>query len=589
MPDNREIAKLLRSVAAAYEVKGGNIFKITAYNRAATAVEHAASELKDLWDDKKLKTLAGIGPSIAQHLDEYFRTGKVRHFQKLMKGLPPAMFVFLELEGIGAKTAFKLCQKLKITKAKNALKKLQKAAQAGKIKGLEGFGQLSEKAILESLEAQKKAFYGKNRMLLPFAWEMAQKVIDYMSQEKAVLKIDPLGSLRRMATTVGDIDLAVSTKKPVEVIGHFVRNPAVKKIVAEGENTARVKLENGRQIDLKTQTPDAYGALLQHFTGSKQHNIHLREVAQKKGLSLSEYGIKKEAKIRRLPTEKAFYQALGMVWIPPELREDTGEIEAAQQKKLPKLVKLEDIKGDLHIHSDFPIEPSHDLGADSMEEMAQKAIKLGYQYIGFAEHNPSTSQHSAKQIINLIKRKKEKIDKLNYSFNKNTRKEKIRLLNSLEIDIKPDGKLAVSDEGLKLLDYAIAAVHTSFKMAKKEMTERVLSGLNQPKVKILAHPTGRKLEEREGYELDWEKVFAFCLKNDKWLEINAWPDRLDLPEVLVKEAVKKGVKMIINTDSHALNQLELMSYGVAVARRGWATAKDVVNTLSWSDINAKLT
>jgi len=579
---NKEVARLLKEVSAALEVKGGNRFKIAAYDRVATAIEHATSEVKDLWDDNKLQEIPGIGVNLSAYLDELFRKGKVAHFERIFRNLPPAMFEFLEIPGIGSKTAYKLCRELKIKEAKTALPRLKEALKAGKIRLIEGFGEQSEKDILEGLESLKKR---SERMLLPFAWELAQKVIEYLARGKIGVRIKPLGSLRRMAATVGDIDLAVATTQPKKAIERFVSFPEVKEVVVSGGNTARIIHHNGRQIDLKTMNPQAYGALLQHFTGSKQHNIHLREIAQKKGLSLSEYGIKKGGKIKKYAAEETFYQALGMAWIPPELREDTGEIEAALKKELPQLVELKDIKGDLHVHSNFPIEPSHDEGADTFEVLLNKAQELGYEYLGLSEHNPSSSQHSSKQVIELLKRKKEEIDKLNYS---RVKKLSVYALNSLEIDIKPDGSLALPEKALKYLDFAIASIHSSFKMSRQEMTRRVLTSLAHPKIKILGHPTGRKIGEREGYELDWEKIFAFCLKNNKYLEINAWPNRLDLPDTLVREAVKIGVKMVINTDAHAVGQLDLMPYGVAVARRGWATKNDIINTMGYNELKKAL-
>jgi len=589
--NNKQISRLLAQVAAALEVKKADRFRIIAYERAAVAIEHAGSEAKDLWDENKLTNLAGIGKNMAHHLDELFRTGKVRHFEKIFKKLPPAMFIFLDLSGIGAKTAFRLCRELKITRAKNALTNLKKAARAGKISRLEGFGSQSEAAILQALKQLKKS--PQERMPLFFARQLSAKIIAFLKQDPASLRVDPLGSLRRMTATVGDIDLAVATREPQRVIKRFVSFPQAKKILAQGVNTARIILQSGYQIDLKTQTPDAYGALLQHFTGSKQHNIHLREIGQKKGLNLSEYGIKKirkfkNSKVQKYAKEKGFYQALSMEWIPPELREDTGEIEAAQAGKVPSLVKLQQIKGDLHLHSDFDVATSHDEGVDSMQIMVKKAISLGYQYLGFSEHNPSVSNHNSKQIIEIIKRKKDHIDKLNYSINKNTQKNKIKILNGLEVDIKPNGALAVSDKGLKLLDYAIVSIHASFQLPKKQMTQRLLAGLDHPRVKILGHPTGRKIGHRESYEVDWEQIFTFCRKRGLWLEINAWPDRLDLPDFLVRQAVKSGVKMIINTDAHAVDNMEYMPYGVAVARRGWAKPEDIINTLTLANFNDRL-
>jgi DNA polymerase (family 10) len=574
--NNKQLAELFKAVSAALEVKGEDRFKIKAYDEVAAAIEHSSSEVKDLWDDGQLQEIPGVGASITGHLDELFRKGKVAHFESIFRGLPPAMFELLNIPGIGPKTAYKLCQELRIKNSKTALLKLEKAAKEGKIRLIEGFGLQSEKDILEGLKQQA---HQEDRMLLPFAWELAEKIINHLQKKHPKDRIDPLGSLRRKTATVGDIDLAVATKNAKGVIDDFLHCPGVKEVIVSGKNTARVIHQNGRQIDLKTMEPEAYGALLQHFTGSKQHNIHLREIAQKKGLSLSEYGIKKGKKIAKYATEETFYRALGMDWIPPELREDAGEIEAAQNNKLPQLVELGAIKGDLHLHSSFPIETSHDEGGDSIETLMEKGKKLGYEYLGFSEHNPSFSKHSQKQIIDILKAKKELIDKINYSRGK---KLLIYAFNGLEIDIKPDGRLAIPEEGLKFLDFAIASVHSSFRMNRQAMTKRVLKALQHPKIKIFGHPTGRKLGEREGYELDWEQVFSFCKKRNIWLEINAWPNRLDLTDVLVHEAVKNGVKIIICTDSHQVDHMDLMEYGVAVARRGWATKNDIMNTMSYN-------
>ena len=593
--NNKQLAELFKAVSAALEVKGEDKFKIKAYDEAATAIEHSSSEVKDLWDDGQLQEIPGVGASIAGHLNELFRKGKVVHFESIFRGLPPAMFEFLNIPGIGPKTAFKLCQELRIKDPKTALLKLEKAAKQGKIRLIEGFGEQSEKDILEGLKQQARQ---EDRMLLPFAWELAEKIIIYLQKKHPKDRIDPLGSLRRKTATVGDIDLAAATKNAKGIIEDFINCPEVKEVVVSGENTARVIHQNGRQVDLKTMEPEAYGALLQHFTGSKQHNIHLREIAQKKGLSLSEYGIKRmengkdryagflrNGRMEKFATEETFYRALNMEWIPPELREDTGEIEAALRQAqgkpngLPKLVELKEIKGDLHLHSNFPIETSHDEGSSSIETLMEKGKKLGYEYLGFSEHNPSFSKHSQKQIIDILKRKKETIDKINYSRGK---KLLIHAFNGLEIDIKPDGRLALPEEGFKFLDFAIASVHSSFRMSRQAMTKRVLKALQHPKIKIFGHPTGRKLGEREGYELDWEQVFSFCQKRNIWLEINAWPNRLDLTDVLVHEAVKNGVKMIICTDSHQVDHMDLMEYGVAVARRGWATKNDIMNTMSYN-------
>lgn len=587
---NREIAELLRSIAAAYIVRGEDRFRVMAYQRAAESVDHATSEVKDLWDDGKLKELAGVGSAIASHLDELFKTGRVKHFDEVKSGLPPAMFALLDIPGIGPKTAFRLCQELQLKEEKTAISQLEKAASGGLIRKIEGFGSESEKRILSGLKALKRGQTKEKRMLLPYAFALAKEVIEYLAECPAVIRADPLGSLRRMVATIGDIDIAASTKNPKDVIRHFINYSKIRRVLSRGEEAlARVILQSGRQVDLRLQQPEAYGAMLQYFTGGKSHNIALREYALQKGFSLSEHGIKNlrdtDKKVKKYAAEEDFYRDLGLKWIPPELRENIGEIEAALRSAqgkpggLPELVNSGDIKGDLHVHSNFPIETSHDEGENSPEEILAKAKDLGYEYLGFAEHNPSVSQHSKYKIIDILKRKQEVIEHLKYS---RVNKIFVNPINGLEIDIKADGTLAVPEEGLVLLDYVIASIHSSFNLSREEMTARVLRALDHPKVRIFGHPTGRKISTREGYELDWEKIFAFCKRRNIWLEINAWPDRLDLPDTLVREAVKYGVKMIICTDAHAVSHLPLITYGVAVARRGWAEKEDIINVLGYN-------
>lgn len=590
---NQEVAQLLKNVASAKIIKKEDKFTIMAYEKAASSIQHADSEIKDIWDQGKLTDLPGIGTSISSHLDELFKKGKVKHFEEIFKGIPLAMFELIKIPGIGPNIAYKLCERLDIKKPANVLKKLRKAIKEEKIRIIEGFGEKSEKEILQGLTEFTRR---EKRILYVFASQAASEVLSYLNQCPQVIRADVLGSLRRKCSTVGDIDISVNARNAKKVIAHFTNYPKITKIIEAGEKKARIVISKQYQVDLMVEPPESYGALLQHFTGSKEHNIHLREIAQNKGWSVSEKGIKilniknkipktqtKDAKIKRFKKEEEFYKFLGMEWIPPELREDKGEIEKAQSCKLPKLLKLKDIKGDLHIHSSFDIETSHDLGLSAMKTVVKKAKTLNYDYIGFAEHNPSVSKHTDKQIISIILRKKEEIDKLNYSNKKGTQK-KLFIFNSLEIDIRPNGQRAVSDEALKYLDFGIVSVHSSFRMERAKMTQRILRGLDHPKVKILAHPTGRILNKREGYQLDWDKIFDFCQKNNKFLEINAFPDRLDLPDFLIKEAIKNKIKLIINTDSHQVDQLELMEYGVNIARRGWAERDDIINTLSYNKI-----
>lgn len=594
--NNQEIAQLLRKVAAAYQIRGANRFKIIAYEKAADSIEHLTSEVKDLWDDGKLNEVPGVGASIASHLDELFRTGKVRHFEEVMQRLPKAMFPLLSIAGFGAKRAYKLVTFLKLKSPGTVVEDLEAAAKKGKIAPMEGFGEKSQQVIVEAIESFKKGQTKERRMVLPYADAIAQEAIIYLKRCSEVIRVDPLGSLRRMVATIGDIDIAVATRRPDVPMDWFLNFPKIKKIIEKGPAGTSVILENGKQIDLRVQRPEAYGAMLQYFTGSKHHNIHLRELALKKDFSLSEYGIKSKKKIKDLKSlenyngrlkifefadEKSFYQFIGLPWIPPELREDRGEIEAAQERNLPNLVKLGDIKGDFHSHSSFDLEPSHDVGANTIEEMLEKAQELGYQYFTFSEHNPSITNHKKSQIIDRMKRRNEKIEQIKLS-NKNVRT--INVINSLEIDLLPSGNLALPEEAFDFIDFAIVAVHSSFNLSREKMTERIIHGLSHPKVRILAHPTGRLLNEREGYELDWEAIFDFCKIHKKTLEINCHPARLDLPDVLVREAIKEGVKITLGSDAHSIEAMDMMQYGVSVARRGWCEKDDILNTLSYNKV-----
>ena len=493
------------------------------------------------------------------------------------------------MSGIGAKTAYKLSKKLGITKARNAIKRLEKAIDDGEVSKLESFGEESAKSLKLSIKEVKER---KIRILLPYAEQIAQNLIAYLKENKNVIRADPLGSLRRKASTVGDVDIAVATKNPGEVIDYFVNYPKKTRILEKGDRTASIIIPGGRQIDLMVQEPESYGSLLQHFTGSKHHNIALREYANKKGFSLSEYGIRKirnpKSEIRKFKHEKQFYDFLDLEWIPPELREDAGEIDAAVNHKIPKLLELKDIKSDLQIHSDFDIETSHDLGVSSMKDIVKTADELGYEYIAFTEHNPSQRGHDEKQTIELIKKKKYAIEQLNYSIKKDKYKRIKKVFNSLEIDILPNGNLPVPEEGLRLLDFALVSIHSSFKLNRKNMTKRVLSAFKHPKVQIFAHPTARILNKREGIELNWEIILEFCKNSNKWIEINADPARLDLPDFLVKDAVDCGVQLSLGTDAHSEPALANMKYGVYVARRGWATKKDIINTRSLDEFEKLL-
>jgi DNA polymerase (family 10) len=580
---NQELAKLLRNVAASYTIKDERKFhfQIVAYQNAAETISSLTKEVKDYYKERKLNEIPGIGQTLMSRLNELFAMGKVDQFNFALADISAAVFPLLDVPSLGPKKAYRLTEEFKLTNPKTVLDDLEKIAKANRIASLKGFGEKSQADILRAITEFRQGAGKTTRMTLPYAQELADLIVAYMKTCKAVVKVEPLGSLRRRTATIGDIDLAVSSKDPKAVLEHFSKYPYIERIIEKGDVSSSILTSGGKQIDLIVLAPQRFGSLLQHFTGSKNHNVHLREIALKKGLSLSERGIKtlndETGTIKAFDTEEKFYQAIGLTWIPPEIREDLGEIELAQKNQLPKLVELLDIKGDLHLHSSYPIEPSHDLGNNNFEEILAKAKELEYEYVGFSEHNPSVAKHTPQKIYEILQKRNEKIEQLK-SQTKN-----VRIFKLLETDILPNGNLAIDNMSLDLLDATIVSVHSVFNLNREDMTKRVISGLSHEKAKILAHPTGRLLNQRSGYDLDWDKIFDFCKQNNKALEINSSPDRLDLSDSVIKLAVAAGVKMVIDTDSHATLHMTLMEYGVSMARRGWATRNDILNTLSYNE------
>lgn len=578
---NKEIAVLLRNVAASYIIKDEAKFRfqLLAYQNAADAIDGLSYQVEDLYKEGRLDDIPGVGKTLKERLEELLKTGHVKHFEEVMKGIPKPVFLFMQIPSIGPKKAYRLSTEFGIENEKNAIDTLEKIAKSGEIAKLEGFGEKSQADILRAIDEFKKGFGKTTKMLLPYAGDIAEDMITYLKSDKNVKEAMPLGSLRRRKPLVGDIDIAVVSTDPAKTIDYFASYPRKSRIIEKGPSGSSLLTTGGAQIDLLVLEPDQWGSLLQHFTGSKEHNVHLREYALKKGLSLNEKGIKdvKTGKVTKYKTEEEFYKAIGLSWVPPEMREDTGEVELAIENKLPKILELKDIKGDFHLHSSFPIEPSHDLGQDTISEMVLKAQELGYVYMGFSEHNPSQSKHNDEQIVKLIKKR-------NVEIEIQAKKHNFKVLKLMETDILPDGSLALSENALNELDGSIVSVHSVFKMNKNQMTKRILKGLSHPKAKILAHPTGRLLNERNGYEVDFEKLFDFCRKNNKALEINAYPNRLDLEGSVIRMAVDSGVKLVIDTDSHATSQMELMPYGVSQARRGWAKKDDIINTMDYNKL-----
>jgi DNA polymerase (family 10) len=580
---NADIAILLRKVAAAYLIRNANRFRIIAYERAADSIEHATRDLQDIWEDGKLTDIPGVGSGIAEYLDELFRTGRVKHFDEELGKVPEAIFPLLLVPGLGPKKAYKLVHELKLKSAKSVIADLEKAAKDGRIAPMEGFGEKSEQVILSAIATYKKGAIKENRMVLPVADAIAQDVLSHLRRHPAVKRADVLGSLRRQVATIGDVDVAAATDKPKEVVEHFLKYPHIK-LIDRGSGGATFLVASGRQVDMRVQKPDGYGAMLQYFTGGKNHNIHLREYALARGLSLSEHGIKstKTGKLTTYKDEESFYKALNLPWIPPELREDMGEIEAAQKDKLPKLVEVGDIKGDLHMHANFKFDASHDLGRSPLSVHLDNAVALGYDYIGISDHNPSAGKHTVGEIVQIMKERHAYYTKSHAAWQKKAKKQ-VGLFIMCEVDISPSGELALPKEAFDWVDAVVVSIHAAFTQPRKEATRRVIKAFEtHKKVRVFGHPTARLLGKRDGVDLEWQEIFGVCKERNIALEINSFPDRLDLPDTVVFDAVKAGIKMCIDTDSHEASQMGNMKYGVAVARRGWATKDDIVNTLEYN-------
>lgn len=576
---NKEVITILEEALAAMEIKGYNFFRVRAYQNAVSILENLTVSIYDLWENKRLSEIPGIGEGLGAHLNELFTTGKVEEFEKLKEDLPDGMFGLLGLRGIGAKKAYKLALAFKLTDRSTALEKIKEAALKNKIQLLEGFGEKSEKDILGAIEQSRKSKNSKTRMLYPTAEEIVSRIVEHMSKEDFVKNIEAAGSYRRKNATVGDLDFPISTNEPEKTIEHFFKFPEIKETIVRGEKKASVVLTNDAQVDVRVTTPESYGAMLQYFTGSKQHNILLRNYALSKGLSLSEYGIKKGKEVLEFSNEKDFYKYLGLPYIPPELRHGSNEIEMAVKNKLPNLIELEDIKGDVHVHT------TDSDGINTLEEVVEMAIQKGYQYLGVTDHAPSIPARGYGTVLKLFNDRKKRVEAINKT------QDKVKVLLGYEVNILADATLGLPNEILKELDYCVASIHTSFTQDKETMTNRLLSAIENPYVNIIGHPSGRLINERDPADPNWDKVFNAVRSHGKILEINSQPNRLDLTDDLVKVAISWGLKMIINSDAHSLDQFNSMKYGIYNARRGWAEKKDIVNTLNLEDflkaINAR--
>lgn len=552
-------------------------FKPQAYEKAAVAVEAMEEDVENVYKKgglKSLEEISGIGKSIAEKIAEYLKTGKIKYYEGFRKKLPINLEEITGVEGVGVRKAKILYEKLGVRN----LAELEKAARAGEIRVIPGFGEKTEKNILEGIAFVKRS---RGRFLLGYILPQVREVYKKMESQKEVEKIDIVGSLRRMKETIGDVDFLIISENPEPVMNFFTTLPGVIKIWAKGKTKASVRTRYGFDMDVRVVPRKSYGAALQYFTGSKEHNIHLRKIAIEKGLKLNEYGLfsaqggpasgGRKTKIVASDTEGKVYEALGLAWMPPELRENQGEIEAALKNELPKIISYQDIKGDLHCHTNWA------RAANSIEEIAETAIKMGYEYIGISDHTKFLRIEKGLDEKQLLAQHEE-IKNLNSKFNPPVGGQKFRVLHGCETNILADGSIDIKDEVLEKLDYVIAGVHSQFRMPREKMTERIIRAMKNPNIDIISHPTGRLIQKRDEYQIDFEKVLAVAKETGTILEIDAFPDRLDLNGVNIRKAKNAGVKMIINTDAHNINHLRYMELGIAQARRGWLEKKDIINT-----------
>ena len=558
---NLELSQIFEQIAKILKIKEENPFKIRAYEKITLVLENLPIDIETIYQQGGLNNIPGLGTGIAKKIEEFLTTGQLEYYEKLKTTIPAGVVELLDISEVGPKTAKLLYEQLEI----DNIDKLEKAVREHQIKDLPGMGEKSETNILRGIELYKRR---KERFLLGRALPLAEEMVESLSQLKETNKISFAGSLRRKKETIGDIDILVTSQNPEKIMRTFISLPQVREILAEGPTKSSIITKDDLHIDVRVVEPISFGAALQYFTGSKAHNIKLRELALKRGLKINEYGVFEVESGNRIAggKEEEVYQALNLPFIPPELREDRGEIEAAQENKLPQLVEYSQIKGDLHLHTKWSD------GAHTIRQMAEAAQKRGYKYIAITDHSQSL-KFAGGLIEERLREQVEEIQKLNQELKDFT------ILSGIEVDIKSDGSLDFSDEILSKLDVVIAAIHSGFKQESKIITERIIKALQNRFVNIIAHPTGRLIGYRESYQVDINEMMEVAVKTGTILEINAYPERLDLNDIYCRMAKEKGVQLAIETDAHSIEGLTFMDLGVAVARRGWLEEKEVINTL----------
>jgi len=554
---NALVAKILNRVADFLEMEE-ETFKVKAYRKAAHTIQLLPIDIKEYAKKRKLTELPGIGENIAEKIEEILKTGKLSYLEKLEKEYPIDMDSLLAIEGIGPKTIKTLYEKLKIQN----LEDLKNHAKKGNLQKIKGIGEKKEKRILQSIKFVQSTL---GRKPIAYIEPIAQYIKSILEEHPKTEKVEIAGSIRRGKETIGDIDLLTITQNPEKIIEHFTSLKIANETIAKGPKKAIIRLEDGVECELRTFKKEEFGAALLYFTGSMEFNIELRKLAQSKSMKLNEYGLYKNKKKIASKTEKEIFKTLGLEYIQPELRENNGEIEAAAQGKLPKLIKENQIKGDLHIHTIWSD------GTETIKDIAKAAQNLQYEYIAITDHSSSLKITGGLNEEKL-QRQIEEIDKLNL---------KTQILKGIEANIRLDGRLDIPDDILTKLDIVIASIHSP---GREDMTERIIAAIENKHVHIIGHPTGRKLFKRDEYPLNLDRIFEEAAKTGTILEINANPIRLDIRDIYIKRAIEYGCKLAINSDAHRLTDLHNIKWGVKTARRGWATPKDIINTRNLKEI-----
>jgi len=564
---NSDISEILREMADLLEIEGADEFRVRSYRQAARSVENLTENLADkVAEGEDLTKISDVGESIAGKIEEIVKTGSLKQLEEVKQRVPEELADILNLEGVGPKRAKEIYDELGI----DSIEDLETAADNNKIRELEGFGEKTEEKIEDEIDRQNNR---ESRTLLARAEEYAEPLLSYLLECEAADTVEIAGSYRRHKETVGDLDI-LATGDDVEAIAdHFVNYEDVEEVIKKGEKRTSVHLKSGLQVDLAVLPKESFGAALIYFTGSKEHGIHLRERAQKNDLKVNEYGIFREGEDEPIAgeTEEEMYEALDLKWVPPEMRENRGEIELAEERDLPDLIQLEDIKGDIHMHTNYTD------GVASIKEMAKAATEHGYEYIAITDHSKRVNVAGGLNADELAEQLKE-IDKVNDEI------DDIRILKGIEVDILEDGSLDLPDDILSKLDIRICSVHYHMDMDSEKQTERILKAMDNPWMDILAHPTGRLLQKRDGMNLDMEAIMDKAVERNIIMEINANPERLDLDDRHCKMAMEKGLKLSVSTDAHSIGDLQNMKYGIFQARRGWLEPQNVVNTLGADDL-----